>query len=337
MQSARAWVCGALLVASGAARADSYYLESEPLTTRDAAQGVAELAEGVGCPGSVQRRYVGGEGWRYLFRSQVVGSSGAVERCISELGAPEGVVLRVVSRQGRRLRAAVPAPASAPASPALRSEDVLARVVRAHGGGEADLATAPDLLFRFVRRAGGRVVRHTYARRDGDVFLDVEVLDGPGVSSRAGIVDDVPWLAGGEDALLLDAARRHLARFAPEHVLAAAAQLAAGHIDVLGLEGAEVVSSEGTVVVLERAGDRERPTVRARIDTEAWHLEELSRGVPGQEVQWRFEGWQRTDAGLLLPRAVDVRRGDEAVDRVEVEALELEAVLPDAWFPPQEP
>lgn len=334
MRAARTLVCGALLGGSGLAHADSYYLESEPVATRDAAQEVAELAGSVGCPGTVQRRYVRGEGWQHLFRSQAVPEAGVVEGCLAAMALPDGVVLHVVARQGRRLRSTAPVASSVPAAAAPRVEDVLARMVRAHAGGGVDVAAAPTVLFRFLRRAGGRVVDHTYARRDGDLYLEVVVREGAGVSSRAGLVQGVPWLEGQEDVPLVDATRRHLARFAPEHVLAIPAQLGLGHLDALGLTDAVLSVDAAGGLVLTHEGDRDRPPVEARVDGRTWQLLEIARGAPGQQVRWRFEGWHRADAGLLLPRAVEVTRGDAPVDRVELEELDLAPSLPDAWFWP---
>lgn len=345
----------ALLLGTSLAHAESFYLESEPVATRAEAEAVASAAADGACAGTVIRRYVKGLGWRYVFRSTAVAEAGGVQACLDALALPDGVALRIVEREGERARVmevgpegVAPAPAEARAEepPGIGVEDVVSRLVRAHTGGAdrtgeggaTGLGGTDAVLFRFERQQPGRRIVHTYARRGDDVYLEIQVLEGEGQSSRAGISGGVPWLEGSTDSLDVATVREQLSRFDPDHVLGLAAELARGVLDVPDRDLLYVMGARDADDVHEvdigAEGERDVAPLRLTIDSRTWRLLAYERGAPGSVVRWTWQGWRETEAGSLRPSVVSIRRGDTLLDRIEVVELELSPTLPDEWFTP---
>lgn len=343
------------LVASTLARAQSYYLESDPVATREVADTLSAAAAGAQCPGAVVRRYVQGDGWRFLFRSTAVDEVERARGCVAALALPEGVVVRLVEQGEDRRRvigvwpsdgASVEQP-SAPLDPRLAriptdAAEIVARLERAHGGSSGGPAGASTVLFRYDRTTpdGGRV-RHLYVRRGDDRYLTVDILSGAGVASKAGVVGQVAWLAGSSKKLDPAMARKQIDRFAPEAVLQIAADLGSGSLKLpdagnLHLDAVRMVEGHA-LVELASEGEADALPTRLFIDGDTWRLIAIEHGVAGAAMRWTFQGWREVEDGALRPDRVLVTRGTETLDTLDVRDLALSPTLPPEWFAPPLP
>ncbi len=335
----------AALMAAAPAWAGSFYLEADAATTRDDAIEVAQALAGVGVEGEVLRLYVRGVGWRYVFRSEEQASSGALEAAMSRVGRPAGLGVQLVSVDDGEavvVRPAAPVSeprASAPVEPdrALEAQEIMRRVVRAHAGPapSGGLAGAMSVVFRYERQLQGMRVAHVYARRGADVYLQVDVIEGEGVSSQAGIVAGRAWTnvpgAGALDPLFVTNVLR---RFAPERVLGMAAVLASGapkgrEYDEMSV-GESVRIDGRSAVVLDFAGDREAGPRAIVVDAGTWRLVETA---DGDDLRWRYADYAELGDGSVYPRTAEAWRGDRLVDAIEVVDLDLQPVFPAEWFP----
>jgi hypothetical protein len=333
------WLAGAQI-----ARAESFYLESDPLATREAADEVVRAAATEGCDGQVVRRYVRGEGWRYLFRSDVLADAAVVRGCLERL-AGQQATLRLVEREGARTRVTTVANgddeirAAREEAPRYTAAEVVERLLRAHAGTTGGPDEAARVLFRYERRtSAGQRVLHTYARRGDDVYLQVEVVEGSGVSSRAGVSDGHAWLEGSDSTLDPRFVREQIDRFSPHAVLRITGELATGALQLPELEQLHVSAvrrvDDGEVVELSFEGDQLTPPLRMLVDARSWRLVALEREVGGATVRWRFLGWREMEDGALRPERVQVWRNDVLVDDVSVQELDLAPTLPEEWFSP---
>lgn len=318
-----------------AALAESYYLESDPVATEAAAGDLVQILERAGCKGRVARRYVRGEGWRWLVRTRLVDDADAIAVCLQAGEGTGRPVLHVVVKDGARSRRLDDDARARIGAPSV--DDLLARVETAHHGPAGGMPPGDVLLFRFVRVGPGpRRVRHTYARRGDDRYLRVEVLAGEGTSSVAGVTDGTAWLEG--EGTMPDPAhaRAQLDRFSPERVLPLAWDLARGTLDLperdhLTVQAAGRVGGHD-VVVLGAEGDATTQPLGLEVDAATWRLREVTRGPTGADVTWRFDDWTEHASGAFLPAAVEVWKGAQRADRLEILDLEIDPVLPDAWF-----
>jgi hypothetical protein len=248
-----------LILASVFAAEGTFYVESQATADKSSAEALVQQAADGGCDGRVVRKFVANAGWRYLFRSVEQTDRAAAVRCVEALpadaslyqvtgGVAEVIELSttdMVLRQDEVPEAASagessetppsPPPAAArvepveetvdePATvddpvgvPELTVDDVLARVASAHHA----VGAADAVLFRFQRETpDGRVVDHVYAARDGDRYVEIDVVDGPGVSSSFGIVGDTAWLEPDpKEEVDASLTSEHCERFAPAAVL----------------------------------------------------------------------------------------------------------------------
>jgi hypothetical protein len=332
------------------ALAGSYYLEAEAATTRDDAVTVATALAAAGVEGEVLRLYVRGEGWRYVFRSEEQTNAGVLEAALARVGRPadlgvqliavddgEAVVVRPAQSAAAQER--TPASTAAPVAPdrALEAQEILRRVVRAHAGPAptGGLSSATSVVFRFERQLPGLRVVHVYARRGADIYLQIDVIEGEGVSSQAGIVSGVAWTnvdgAGALDPLFVSNVLR---RFAPERVLGMAAVLAAGapkgrEYDEMSV-GDSVRIGGRSAVVLDFAGDREAGPRALVIDAGTWRMVEAA---DGDDLRWRYADYAELGDGSVYPRVAEAWQRDQLVDAIEVLDLDLQPVFPAEWFP----
>jgi hypothetical protein len=327
-----------------AASAQTYYLESEFTTTKDPATEVARIASEAGIPGRVVRLYVQNQGWRYLFRSEERPDDAELLSELGELRVKSAVGLRLVRVQDGRTEimgdeAAVPAPV-VPIDRTLDAQEVLRRVVRAHAGpAPAERIDAGGtLLFRFERTLDDRKVAHTYVRRGTDSYLQIDVLSGKGTNSRLGIVSGKAWLDQGEageiDALRV---REQVERFSPTRVLSLPLEFAAGLPAGRPFELMTVAQSElkagRDFVVLEWSGDRQSEPLRLIIDPVSWRIAEARWGSVDTAIRWSFNRYEELGDGVIFPAEVEVWKGTQRIDRIDVKELDLDPTLLPEWFP----
>ncbi len=334
-----AWIMVAI------ATAGAPYLESDPLATRADAAARAEAVEAAGCDAKVVRRFLQGDGWRFVVR--VAGPITAPCRvALDAVDAPPasgredagaidpddpGVDEGGVPMDGEDTDAVV-ATGDAP-----RAREVLQRMVRRHRGPVGAVGEArPDaVVFRFRRRAQGRVIDHVYARRGDDRYLEIQVVEGAGRSSRAGLVDGCPWYDGAVDHPLdAEATAQAFERFSPEQVLAFATSLTGPEPDLPDPDTLRVErpAGEGTLVLVF-PGDRAVPPLRIEVDEATSRVVSVSRGPAEVAVVRRYEGWREQEGAALRPVRVITTRGAQVLDELEIEELDGAPVLPDEWFP----
>lgn len=333
----------AVLATTSLAHADAYYLESDPVAIRERAEDVSSALAGAGCTGQVLRRYVRGEGWRFVVRTLAVADAELARGCLAAIAADDDVPLRLVERSGMRHRvvggATSPEAAVVVANPRVGARapwtaaDVVARLLRTHAASAGN--GSQDLLFRYTRLDGeGLEVRHVFARRGEDLYLDVQVVAGPGTSSRAGVSAHRPWLEGQDTKLDEAVVREQLLRFGPEGVFPLASAFARGVFEDPAREQLHVLSVGDGTCVVGTEGDRVTRPLRLYVDTVTWRLMAVERGERSDAVRWTYQGWRDVADGAIWPKAVEVTRQGRLLDRVLVEELELSPTLPEDWFAP---
>lgn len=354
-----AWIVGVALSVA----AEPSYLESPPLATRPDAVARLDIVQRAGCDGRIVRRFVQGQGWRFVVRldadpapSQACGAAlvgrgtapRPVEEDAEEIDDPPleddapldgDTVAEEVDVPDEPL--ALPPVPEAEVRPTarrdaiVRPEEVLARLLRRHRG-LREPAPLGDLVFRFRRRTpDGRVIDHLYARRGDDVYLAVDVVEGSGRDSRAGLVGGCAWYDGDTTHPLdVESARAAFERFAPESVLALSTSMLGTRPDLPEPSLVRVERPAGeSIVRLAAPGDRATPPVRLDVAIPGWRLVSVERGPVESSVRTTYDEWFELDGGALLPRRVRVTRGTALLDDIIVDAVETAATWLPEWFP----
>ncbi len=227
----------------------------------------------------------------------------------------------------------------------LSAGELLRRVASAHGGpgvSEAAASLAENLVFRFERTTPtGQRVSHVYASRGDDLYLEVHVLEGEGVTSRAGLVDGVPWGDPEPDEQLEpDYVRSQLARFSPARVLSVPARFLSGVPSDREFQQARVAEpvllGSRPTHVLAFDGDREAAPMRLYADAETWRIMVVEAGSGTLTTRWEFSGYRELDQGRIHPTRISVFRAGQLIDLVEVTELDVAPALPGEWFEPRE-
>lgn len=320
----------------------SFYLESSPQATRAAAAEIVRQAATTGISARVVRLYVPDLGWRYVFRSEPSEQPAQLEERALAMGRARSALF-VVEVESGRSRPLVPgtataAPVGAP-DPSNGPEHVLARLARSLSG---PIDAAPPFqdtyVFRFRRTTPEWTVEHVMARREDDLYLQVDVLTGPGRDSKVGVVAGTPWtdvpLGGTLDA---DRVRRQFERFSPPKVLAIPTELWTGDLAAGDLEDLVVageVDIDGEVAIeLSRPAWQERPAVSLFVSRSTWRLVATSVGADADQVRRHFTAWRELGDGRVVPTRIETWQGGALVETVEVLELDLEPTLPVEWFP----
>jgi hypothetical protein len=220
---------------------------------------------------------------------------------------------------------------------------ILSRAVRAHGGvtgGLSALQAADAVLFRYRRTLpDGSVVRHSYARRGADVFLDVVIEEGPGASSRSGISGEMAWLSLGDSAAVpqdLERTREVLDRFAPERVLSFALGFAQAVEDRRELQNLTLVGQSDlggeTCHILRYGGDQASGPLAIAVDVDRSTIRRVTFASDAGDLTLEYTDYG-TEAGFVAPHRVRTWRGETLVDDVEVLEMSLAPRLQEAWFP----
>ncbi len=350
-----AWLAG-----SGAALAEPFEVESGPFADRAAAEAVAaEVGPDLGAPVTVARRYLRGEGWRFVVRAGAFDDGETARAALARLDAP-GRPARLIDLDGRRVvavgsgEAAAPAPmapsgaveAAGEALPAASA--VLRAAVRAHGGrgGGLDvLARAGSVRFAFERRVplpqGTLVVRHEL-RRAGDRWrLDVDVVEGQGVDSTTIVDGDGrAWVVVDGAATERDRARTReiLDAFAPEQLLGLPLRLPGDVGRSPTWDGLRTEALDGNLVVLGREGEDAGTGLQAAaFDRESGTLARVRWRTEDGDLEYDYGDYRTVARGLVVPFAIDIRRAGTVIESVRVEALRLDESFDPGTFtvPPE--
>lgn len=220
---------------------------------------------------------------------------------------------------------------------------ILARAVTAHGGatgGKAAIDAAPSFKFEYRRVVpAGPTVHHVYVERGLDVYLQVDVESGEGVSSRSGIVGGKAWLSKtAAPATIEDLAQTQevLAKFSPVAVLSfplGFSEAAVERREFQDMARNGTTTIDGVVCdVLRYAGDRISAPMVLAIDQADGRVRRATFKSDGGDLTHEFSEWHDLGGGVVVPYRVRTWRGSELVDDVQVISLDLTPRIDEAWF-----
>ena len=214
-----------LWLASWAA-AGQFYLEGPYIADRaDAVRQQSDVV-GAGQPGKVVRRFVDGEGWRFLVRVEGFADEASALAAATGIASELGLGLDVLFTNGQgamfvqrvdpgALGEATPGPGAGAVADADQDEEavdsvqlearqrgwaILDRATDAHGIDRDTLTQwmeGPSQLVYRRTLPDGMVVEHTWATRNGMTLVDVAPVQGQGRPSRLFINDRGAWLSVG--------------------------------------------------------------------------------------------------------------------------------------------
>jgi hypothetical protein len=343
-----------------------YFLETGAVASRDGASEVQRVASDKGYSARVVRRYNPGVGWEYVVRVEGFASADVAVKAAGELGNSTGQALSMFYSDGDEVQAMALPPGATPrdakptkpgkptkgniketlsVAPTLSTAEVTATLERAKtamGGPKAGIAkydTAENVLFSYRRLVpDGPVVKHSWARRGDDRYLDVQVERGDGTSSRTVILSGKAWLSirgGAPESQEAARAREVLERFAPDMVLAfplGFAQAAAERSEFRQLSAAGTQDVGGAPCVLLRyAGDRSSRPVILYVDEKTALVRRVVFGSEAGDLVHEFSDYRTVD-GVVLPHRLKSWRSDQLVDEIEILDFDLDPKLSDAWF-----
>lgn len=345
------WILLAIAPSFGA----SFYLETPPVTEKAAATELARVAATAG-PTRVVRRFLEGSGWQYVvvvegFTDQKAAQTAAQGLAKSsgssvDVFAAEGAEARRVSTEGAAATAptaresvpglpptaaplAVPDPVepSVPASPEAAA--LFLRAIERVKPAADHLGSAPAIVFEFRRTVpGGPVVKHTYATRAADRYLDVVIEKGDGTSSRSGLAAGDAWLEQGATVTHEDAGRTRevLGRFAPDVVLATPFGLPA-----LKDRSAEAVST-GSLQVdsVSTTGVRVAGATFA-VDA-AGNVLQATWQEGSTKIVQEFSDWRDAGGGVVVPHRIRTWREGVLSDDVQILRLDVKPKVDERWF-----
>jgi len=353
----------AVLVRAGpASAADEVWVETEPMETRQAAAELAAnaaLTQGDQRSSRVLRRFVKGEGWRYLVRIDGIQDEDEGRR-IAALLAGTGTAASVVARDGDEVHtvdelAAPPTAATAPLPAAGAALDrlpdartVLRDAVRAHGGlkgGQAVLELARSVELDVERTVaidkGALVAANRYYRQGDALRLEVEVVQGTGTDSVTVLTaDNHAWVTTGGETVGRDAARTRevLARFSPEGVLAVPLGLAQDVEDAADWQDLKVVAREDLDGAAQLRLASTTPArgndglVAAWFDVSTGTLSAVDWRTSAGVIGFRYKDYRSVAEGLIIPFEATIRRDGTQVEQVRVLRLTLDPALDPALF-----
>lgn len=364
------WLSGiGLALIASSALAATYAVELPPQTDKAAADQL--LADSAVANGRVLRRYVAGQGWRYVVvvdalpsldsaretgaRLAGVGQSASIYVINGDEIALAEVVAAATSPSSARSEteaAVAPPPPPAPerprrgASQEAQAADVLDAAVRAHGGREGGLqrlGEATSVQFRFVRTvpgdAGALVAEHRYLAQGGGLRLDVDVSSGQGQDSVS-VVDPsgAAWVQAAGALTPRDArrVREVLDRFGPSSVLAVPLGLpedvaTADAWRSLRLDPTRQTADGGTIVLTPVAATRQG-LASAEFDAETHTLRRVTWSSEAGALTFIYDDYRKLDRRLVVPFRARIERDGQLVEEVQVLELLLDQPLDPALF-----
>ncbi|HHO54668.1 MAG TPA: hypothetical protein ENK18_28275 [Deltaproteobacteria bacterium] len=204
-----------LLALVALASASEYYLEGPHVPGRSAIVQIQRQAEDLGHPGRIVRRFVDGEGWRFLIRIEGFTDEGSAIGAARELADGLGLGLDLLYTDGtsatylRRLEpggelggepaSGAPIDEEDPIDEASvdRARELLEQAATAHGVDRETLTRwmeGPSLMEYRRSLADGTVVDHRWATREGAIYVEVNAVEGDVRSSRLLLQGEQGWL-----------------------------------------------------------------------------------------------------------------------------------------------
>ncbi|MCB9684551.1 MAG: hypothetical protein H6735_05900 [Alphaproteobacteria bacterium] len=334
-----------LLFHSAVALADDWYLETLDRPQRaDATAWQTEIAP-TGVDVRVVRRFVDGEGWRFLVRGEgfgdQAGASEAAQKVADAIDAPVSV-FRSDGRTAARVAELEPSQGATVVAEVEREDGSgpLAEAVAALNAGKLADAVRDDgrLLLAYRRTLpDGRVADHTWATDgNGAVYVQIEKVEGDVVPSRILLSGGKAWLsvAGGAWAEQNEEKARMLVdALGPTEVLPLLLQLGDAVATRREFERM-VVLGAGTfdgapTRRLGYAGDATTQPIEVELTQDARPVR-IRFGEGDQTVVHEFRDYGN-DKGRRLPGRITTVRGG-ATDVVEIDKLDPAASLPAEWF-----
>ena len=342
---------------------EEFYWEGPALGSRAEATSMARECAEEGFRCRVVRRFHHGLGWEFVMLVEGFASAEDASEAASVVADRVGRGMSIYGIQGSEAQAVEPLPDDSldrveEPAPAMRpptseptvdatpegpvdAQDLLKAAVRAHGGvlGGMDMVVAAEaLLFRFRRHVpDGPVAAHSYARRGEDLYLEVTVERGDGLSSRSGVRGEEAWLETShmtrEDPLRT---RETIERFAPEQILSFPLEFARAaekrrELQLTFLDGTEDIDGD-LCDVLRYGGDRVSSPMALAIEQKTgWVRRVVFEGDAGN-LRHEYDDYRELEAGLVVPYRLRTYLAGVLVDDVEVSELDLAPRLPEAWF-----
>jgi len=337
-----------LLLCSPELRADEYYVETEGLPERAQAQELSAAAEQGGLPVELVRRFKRGSGWQFHLRVEALADKELARQAASSLSEATGLRVRAYLRAGKdvlplEVEAAdeIPSGGSPPTGEVPAEEVALhdpiagvalfTSVVRAHGAGAecgVDELAAQAVHFRYERRIplDDEIygVWHDYWRQGEWQRLEVRIFEGVGRDSLTVAGPAGAWLRvdGAVHDVEIGPAQEALADFAPLVMLRSALRLselrpgeAVFQVKPTGLRDPQLLG-----LLLE--GEDDEGDLLLGIDETEHRVRELVATLGEESSTWRYSDYQELRSGLIVPRQVELWRGDALRERISV--LELE-------------
>lgn len=332
------------LLSLAVASASDWYLETGPRPDRAEVAGWEQREVEGGADAHLVRRFVDGEGWRFVLRTEGFGGEDQAMEGARAMADRLGVAVAVVevdAGKANRRAEVTPSGRAAPRAtapdPGPDAADVLARAVGAIGDPTALLRAARDgrLLLAYRRTlADGRVIDHTWAAAGDALYLAIEPVRGDVVASRLQVVGDGAWLSVGGGAWTAqnaDRTRSAIEAAGPTEVVPLVWLLPAAVESRREFERMQVIG-KGTfdgepTTRLEYGGDAV---------TTALALDIAADGLPrrvafgGDATVHEFRGWSRV-RGVAVPHEIRTWRNGALTDTVVVETLDAGANLPAEW------
>jgi hypothetical protein len=333
----------AMLSFLSSALAADWYLETAARSERTEVAGWEQREVESGADAHLVRRFVDGEGWRFVLRTEGFqdedGAMDAARGLADRLGVPVSVFAIEEGRAERRGEVNPSGPVARPTSAeGPEAEEVLARTVAAMGDTEPLLAALRDgrVLFAYRRTlADGRVIDHTWAASGSGLYLEIEPVEGKAIASRTKVLGERAWLSvdgGGWSEQTAEKARTLLESAGPSEAvplvwLLSRAVETRREFERMRVTGHGTFDGKPTTV-LEYGGDAV---------SGALTLEVTEDGLParvafgGATTVHEFRDWSRV-RGVAVPGEIRTSRSGRPTDTVRVEVLDPAANLPADWF-----
>jgi hypothetical protein len=343
----RAWaVCGALLSTNPVAAAE-YMVQSAPFLVRGDASQAESRALREGLEAKVVRKYLTGEGWRFVvtvpgLRDEAAGGAAAVQLATLLSGSVE--LWSVDGKELTKVRDVAPTAAVEPEPAAEIDPEVQRILVRAAAalggpqGGKDVLDAASSVRFEYDRALeGGLEAHHVFVRRGADQALSVRIEGGDGIDSETRVLGGQAWLRTGRDGnfAVQDAQRgaELMSRASPVGVLPLVLTLADAiegrpELRMMSHRGSATVEGEACDVLVF-AGDR----TSGPMSFEIGQSKGLVRRVSFEDgVVHQFDDYFAPATGLQIPRTIRTWRDGKLLETTRITALDLNGSLPESML-----